>query len=148
MSSATGWFFFFWFTRDLGFLPFGFRNGGCIITLADLGVTLLIHHRLEAVDIKTLLSKEIWAGATIHNLYPLCFASPCWFWVPWHFVTGSYVSRADCSTRLRPIILEYRICGKDSSKKGEMNATYGTLAISILDHARYFRGGIPNGLDR
>ncbi len=46
----------------------GFESNDTIVTLADLGVTLLLFTIGLKLDIKTLLSKEIWAGATLHNL--------------------------------------------------------------------------------
>ena len=57
----------------------GFQTNDTIITLADLGVTLLLFTIGLKLDIKTLLSKEIWAGATIHNLLSTLFFAAALF---------------------------------------------------------------------
>lgn len=51
----------------------GFSSNENIELLADLGVTLLLFSIGLKLDIKTLLSKEIWAGATVHNLLSTLF---------------------------------------------------------------------------
>lgn len=55
---------------------FGFESNDTISTLADLGVTLLLFTIGLKLEIKTLLSREIWAGATVHNLLSTALFSP------------------------------------------------------------------------
>ena len=47
---------------------FGFQSTPALTTLADLGVTLLLFTIGLKLNVKTLLNKEVWGGATIHNL--------------------------------------------------------------------------------
>ncbi len=51
-----------------GLKLYGFESNETISMLADLGVTLMLFTIGLKLDIKTLLEKEIWAGATIHNI--------------------------------------------------------------------------------
>lgn len=53
-----------------GLNAFGFESNTAIQHLADLGVTLLLFTIGLKLDIKVLLSKEIWAGAPYTMLRP------------------------------------------------------------------------------
>ncbi|MCL9773290.1 cation:proton antiporter family protein [Vibrio methylphosphonaticus] len=113
---------------------FGFQTSDTIITLADLGVTLLLFTIGLKLDVKTLLSKEIWAGATIHNLLStFLFAL---------LLVGLKVLGVSSLATLeieQLILLGFALsfsstvfAVKTLQEKGELNATYGTLAIGIL----------------
>ncbi|WP_375750798.1 cation:proton antiporter [Vibrio sp. HN007] len=112
----------------------GYQSNETIVLLADLGVTLLLFTIGLKLDIKTLLSKEIWAGATIHNLLSTAFFT-CSFLVlkilGIHFLADMSIDQI--------ILLGFALsfsstvfAVKSLQEKGEMNATYGTLAIGIL----------------
>lgn len=112
----------------------GFESTETIVTLADLGVTLLLFTIGLKLDIKTLLSKEIWAGASIHNV-----ASTLIFTVLLLGLKTLGISSL-ASLELEQLILigfalsfsSTVFAVKTLEEKGEMNATYGTLAIGIL----------------
>ena len=117
-----------------GLFAFGFETNDTIITLADLGVTLLLFTIGLKLDIKTLLSKEIWAGATIHNLLSTLFFAVALF----GFKFLGISSLAAMSVE-QIVLLGFALsfsstvfAVKTLQEKGEMNATYGTLAIGIL----------------
>ncbi|UPQ87320.1 cation:proton antiporter family protein [Vibrio sinaloensis] len=117
-----------------GLHAFGFQSNDTIITLADLGVTLLLFTIGLKLEIKTLLSKEIWAGATIHNLLStalfalvlLCFK---------FLGISSLAAMSIDQILLLGFALSFSstvFAVKSLQEKGEMNATYGTIAIGIL----------------
>lgn len=60
-----------------GLHAFGYQSNDVIVTLADLGVTLLLFTIGLKLDVKTLLSKEIWGGATAHNILSTAFLPLC-----------------------------------------------------------------------
>jgi transporter, CPA2 family (2.A.37) len=51
----------------------GYQSTPVITQLADLGVTLLLFTIGLKLDVKTLLAKEIWFGATAHNVLTTAF---------------------------------------------------------------------------
>ncbi|WP_159653775.1 cation:proton antiporter family protein [Vibrio atypicus] len=117
-----------------GLHAFGFQTNDTIITLADLGVTLLLFTIGLKLDIKTLLSKEIWAGATIHNLLSTLLFSAALFCFKYLGIS----SLAAMSTE-QIVLLGFALsfsstvfAVKSLQEKGELNATYGTIAIGIL----------------
>lgn len=112
----------------------GFSTNDTIITLADLGVTLLLFTIGLKLDIKTLLSKEIWAGATVHNLL-----STAIFTVALLLLKVLGVSTIATMNLEQIVLLGFALsfsstvfAVKSLQEKGDMNATYGTLAIGIL----------------
>lgn len=117
-----------------GLNAFGFSSNDTIITLADLGVTLLLFTIGLKLDIKTLLSKEIWAGATIHNIL-----STALFSVALLLLKILGVSAIAAMSIEQIVLLGFALsfsstvfAVKSLQEKGEMNANYGTLAIGIL----------------
>ncbi|ELN6932985.1 cation:proton antiporter [Vibrio navarrensis] len=113
---------------------FGFESNDTISTLADLGVTLLLFTIGLKLEIKTLLSREIWAGATVHNLLSTALFSLAFLALKLLGVT----SLAGMTTE-HIVLLAFALsfsstvfAVKSLQEKGEMNATYGTLAIGIL----------------
>ncbi|KLN62882.1 cation:proton antiporter family protein [Vibrio sp. VPAP30] len=117
-----------------GLHAFGFQSNDTIITLADLGVTLLLFTIGLKLDIKTLLSKEIWAGATIHNLLSTALFSVALFCFKFLGVS-SLAAMSIEQVVLLGFALSFSstvFAVKSLQEKGEMNATYGTIAIGIL----------------
>ncbi|MBD1559132.1 cation:proton antiporter [Vibrio sp. S9_S30] len=113
---------------------FGYESNDTITALADLGVTLLLFTIGLKLDVKTLLAKEIWLGATVHNIISTTF-----------FTTALLLLKTLGVSTLSSIGLEQLVllgfalsfsstvfAVKSLQEKGEMNATYGTLAIGIL----------------
>ncbi|WP_413283986.1 cation:proton antiporter [Vibrio sp. MA40-2] len=112
----------------------GFESNENIELLSDLGVTLLLFTIGLKLDIKTLLSKEIWAGATLHNVLSTLFFTLC-------IVALKFIGVISFSamTFSQILLLSFALsfsstvfAVKHLEEKGEMNTTYGTLAIGIL----------------
>ncbi len=117
-----------------GLHAIGFQTNDTIITLADLGVTLLLFTIGLKLDIKTLLSKEIWAGATIHNLLSTALFSGALLCFKFLGISSLAAMTID-----QVVLLGFALsfsstvfAVKSLQEKGEMNATYGTIAIGIL----------------
>ncbi|WP_162062584.1 cation:proton antiporter [Vibrio taketomensis] len=116
-----------------GLNAFGFSSNDTIITLADLGVTLLLFTIGLKLDIKTLLSKEIWAGATIHNIL-----STALFSVALLLLKILGVSAIAAMSIEQIVLLGFALSFSStvfavkSLQEKVMNANYGTLAIGIL----------------
>ncbi|MCK6262192.1 cation:proton antiporter [Vibrio sp. ZSDE26] len=117
-----------------GLHAFGYQSNETIITLADLGVTLLLFTIGLKLDVKILLSKEIWAGATVHNLLStLSFSAALLLFK--YLGVSSLASVEIEQIVLLAFALSFSstvFAVKTLQEKGEMNATYGTLAIGIL----------------
>ncbi|MCY9804345.1 cation:proton antiporter [Vibrio scophthalmi] len=112
----------------------GFSSNDTIITLADLGVTLLLFTIGLKLDLKTLLSKEIWAGATIHNVLSTALFSAALLCLKILGV-GSLSAMSVDQIVLLGFALSFSstvFAVKSLQEKGELNATYGTIAIGIL----------------
>ncbi|MDN3610732.1 cation:proton antiporter [Vibrio ostreicida] len=112
----------------------GFQTNQTIITLADLGVTLLLFTIGLKLDVKILLSKEIWAGATIQNLFSTALFSLVLLCFKFAGVS-TLVHMSIEQVVLLSFALSFSstvFAVKSLQEKGEMNATYGTLAIGIL----------------
>ncbi|MEL7293027.1 MAG: cation:proton antiporter family protein [Pseudomonadota bacterium] len=117
-----------------GLHAFGFQSNDTIITLADLGVTLLLFTIGLKLEIKTLLSKEIWAGATIHNLLSTVLFALILFCFKFLGISSLAAMSID-QILLLGFALSFSstvFAVKSLQEKGEMNATYGTIAIGIL----------------
>lgn len=117
-----------------GLHAFGFQSNDTIITLADLGVTLLLFTIGLKLEIKTLLSKEIWAGATIHNLLSTALFALVLFCFKFLGISSLAAMSID-QILLLGFALSFSstvFAVKSLQEKGEMNATYGTIAIGIL----------------
>ncbi len=117
-----------------GLHAFGYQTNDVIVDLADLGVTLLLFTIGLKLDVKTLLSKEIWGGATAHNIL-----STAVFTVA---LTGLKLLGLTSLAGMdigQIILLAFALsfsstvfAVKTLQEKGEMSATYGTIAIGIL----------------
>lgn len=117
-----------------GLHAFGYSSNETIVELADLGVTLLLFSIGLKLDIKVLMSKEIWGGATLHNLlsttlFTLILAC-------FKLLGVSSLTSMDYSQlALLGFALSFSstvFAVKSLQEKGEMNATFGTIAIGIL----------------
>ncbi|NAW59768.1 MULTISPECIES: cation:proton antiporter family protein [unclassified Vibrio] len=113
---------------------YGFETNSTIDTLADLGVTLLLFTIGLKLDVKTLLSKEIWAGASIHNLLSTLIFSMILLCLK---LLG--VSSIEAMGLQEVLLLSFALsfsstvfAVKALQEKGEMNSTYGSIAIGIL----------------
>lgn len=112
----------------------GYESNDTIVLLADLGVTLLLFTIGLKLDVKTLLSKEIWAGATVHNLLSTAIFTVLLFGFKFLGIS-SLASMSFEQLVLLSFALSFSstvFAVKTLQEKGEMNATYGTLAIGIL----------------
>ncbi|HHF3020042.1 TPA: cation:proton antiporter [Vibrio diabolicus] len=117
-----------------GLHAFGYQSNDVIVTLADLGVTLLLFTIGLKLDVKTLLSKEIWGGATAHNILSTAFFALALSGLKLLGLT-SLASMDSGQILLLAFALSFSstvFAVKALQEKGEMNATYGTLAIGIL----------------
>ncbi len=117
-----------------GLHAFGHTSNETIVELADLGVTLLLFSIGLKLDIKVLMSKEIWGGATLHNLLSTslftlvlgCFKL---------LGVSSLASMDYSQLALLGFALSFSstvFAVKSLQEKGEMNATFGSIAIGIL----------------
>ncbi len=105
-----------------------------ISSLADLGVTILLFTIGLKLNIKTLATAPIWLGATLHNLGSTLFFSLALL----AFKVLGVASLADIDS-YRIILLGFALSFSSTvfaikalEDNGEMNATYGTIAIGIL----------------
>ncbi|USD64563.1 cation:proton antiporter family protein [Vibrio sp. SCSIO 43136] len=113
---------------------YGFESNDTLVTLSDLGVTLLLFTIGLKLDIKTLLSKDIWAGATIHNVISTAIFTGALFCLK-SLGLGMLADMALSQLVLFGFALSFSstvFAVKSLQEKGDMNATYGTLAIGIL----------------
>lgn len=117
-----------------GLHAFGYQSNDVIVTLADLGVTLLLFTIGLKLDVKTLLSKEIWGGATAHNILSTVFFALALSGLKLLGLT-SLASMESGQILLLAFALSFSstvFAVKTLQEKGELNATYATLAIGIL----------------
>ncbi|NAW69589.1 potassium transporter Kef [Vibrio sp. V27_P1S3P104] len=113
---------------------YGFESNETLATLADLGVTLMLFTIGLKLDIKSLLEKEIWAGATIHNVLATSIFTLALIGFKYLGLT-SLNELPFTSLLLLGFALSFSstvFAVKSLQEKGEMNSTYGTLAIGIL----------------
>ncbi len=125
----------------VGFLGAGFalnvmgvESNSLMVTFADLGVTLLLFTIGLKLNIKTLAQKQIWFGATAHNL-----ASTLLFVIALGaFKFLGVTALADLNLD-QLLLLGFALSFSSTvfaikalQDNGEMNATYGTMAIGIL----------------
>ncbi|PKF50526.1 cation:proton antiporter family protein [Enterovibrio nigricans] len=112
----------------------GFTSTPIIQSLADLGVTLLLFTIGLKLDVRSLLNKEIWFGASLHNAMTTALFSLCLI----GFKTVGISAFQDLAINelvLFAFALSFSstvFAIKALQEKGEMNATYGTLAIGVL----------------
>ncbi|MDT3846850.1 MAG: cation:proton antiporter [Vibrio anguillarum] len=112
----------------------GYHSSDTILTLADLGVTLLLFTIGLKLEIKTLLAREIWAGATVHNLLSTGIFSIALL-IFKYLGVSSLASMSIEQLVLLGFALSFSstvFAVKSLQEKGEMNATYATIAIGIL----------------
>lgn len=113
---------------------YGFESNQVLTTLADLGVTLMLFTIGLKLDVKSLLEKEIWAGATLHNILSTGVFTLALMGFKYLGLT-SLSELPVTSLLLLGFALSFSstvFAVKSLQEKGEMNSTYGTLAIGIL----------------
>ncbi len=113
---------------------FGYESNQTIVSIADLGVTLLLFTIGLKLDIKTLLAKEIWLGASAHNIISTAFFTSVLFILKTLGVS-SFSSIGIEQLLLLGFALSFSstvFAVKSLQEKGDINATYGTLAIGFL----------------
>lgn len=125
----------------VGFLIAGFVlnalgvvAGETILTLADLGVTLLLFSIGLKLDIRTLLRAEVWAGATLHLLLTVLMTTLA-------ILAASYLGLG-LFDGIEPgiaLLLAFALSFSSTvfavkvlEDKGEMTALHGMVAIGIL----------------
>ncbi|QUJ66553.1 cation:proton antiporter [Photobacterium sp. GJ3] len=113
---------------------FGYTSTPTITALADLGVTILLFCIGLKLDVKTLLQKEVWAGATIHNILTTSVFTFALFGLK-ELGLGILNDLELAQLALLGFALSFSstvFAIKALQDKGELNATYGTIAIGIL----------------
>ncbi|PSW85005.1 cation:proton antiporter family protein [Photobacterium damselae] len=113
---------------------FGYHSTDALTTFADLGVTLLLFTIGLKLDVKNLLAKEIWGGATLHNLLSTLLFTLCLKGL--QLLSLNMLAGLDMGQlALMGFALSFSstvFAIKALQEKGELNATYGTLAIGVL----------------
>ncbi|CAG19439.1 cation:proton antiporter family protein [Photobacterium profundum] len=112
----------------------GFHSTETLTVLADLGVTLLLFTIGLKLDVKTLLTKEIWGGATLHNLLSTALFTLALLGFK-QLGIGMLADLELMQLTLLAFALSFSstvFAIKALQEKGELNATYGTLSIGIL----------------
>ena len=112
----------------------GYETTPTIEKLAEIGVTLLLFTIGLKLDVKSLFNKEIWLGATLHNFLTTAFFTACLFGFK---SLGLSIFDDFVLNDLALIAFALSFSStvfaiKALQEKGEMHATYGTLAIGIL----------------
>lgn len=112
----------------------GFTTNETITTLSDLGVTLLLFTIGLKLDVKTLLAKEIWASATLHNVLSTAFFTLALIGLK--TIGISLFTEIDTSQIvLLAFVLSFSstvFAIKSLEEKGSMNSTFATISIGIL----------------
>ncbi len=113
---------------------FGLNSTPALDTLADLGVTLLLFTIGLKLDVKSLLKKEVWGGATLHNLLSTSLFTLCLLVLKQLGLT--MFSDMDFS---QLVLIGFALSFSSTvfaikllQEKGELNAKYGTVSIGIL----------------
>ncbi|OAN18517.1 potassium transporter Kef [Photobacterium jeanii] len=117
-----------------GLSSMGVESTDALATMADLGVTLLLFTIGLKLDVKTLLAKEIWGGATLHNLLSTGLFTLALLGLK-QLGLGMLSDLSLAHLALLGFSLSFSstvFAIKALQDKGELNATYGTLAIGIL----------------
>lgn len=112
----------------------GYTSTPIIQSLADLGVTLLLFTIGLKLDVKSLLNKEIWLGATLHNFITTAVFTLCLLGIK-TLGLSIFANLGLDDLALIAFALSFSstvFAIKALQEKGEMNATYGTLAIGTL----------------
>lgn len=112
----------------------GYASTPVIQSFADLGVTLLLFTIGLKLDVRSLLNKEIWLGASLHNLLTTAIFTLCLLGIK-ALGLSVFADLGLNDLALIAFALSFSstvFAIKALQEKGEMNATYGTLAIGTL----------------
>ncbi|WP_086982730.1 cation:proton antiporter family protein [Vibrio aphrogenes] len=112
----------------------GFHTTELITGLSDVGVILLLFSIGLKLDAKTLMAKEIWASATLHNLLSTTFFSLALFGLK---ILGINLFNdiEHSQLLLLAFVLSFSstvFAIKSLEEKGNMNSTFATISIGIL----------------
>ena len=113
---------------------FGFTATGELITLANLGVTLLLFSIGLKLDIRTLFKAEVWGGASIHMLVSVAFYVGMLLVVK-QLGLSFFAELDNVGLTLVAFALSFSstvFAVKILDEKSESNSLYGRLAIGIL----------------
>ena len=112
----------------------GFESSESLVTLANLGVTLLLFSIGLKLDIRTLFKSEVWGGASIHIIASLIFYTAILFVIKQLGI--SLFSDLDIfGIILIAFALSFSstvFAVKILEEKSEANSLYGRIAIGIL----------------
>jgi predicted Kef-type K+ transport protein len=113
---------------------FGFESSDGLLTLADLGVTLLLFSIGLKLDIRTLFKAEVWGGASIHIAVTIAFYTLLLLILK----QLGLVFFAELST-FSLLVISFALSFSSTvfavkilEEKSESNSLYGRLAIGIL----------------
>lgn len=113
---------------------FGFETNQAISTLSDLGVTLLLFTIGLKLDVKSLLAKEIWASASLHNVLSTAFFTLALFGLK--SLGIALFSDIDIyQLLLLGFVLSFSstvFAIKSLEEQGSMNSTFANISIGIL----------------
>jgi predicted Kef-type K+ transport protein len=113
---------------------FGFESSEGLVTLANLGVTLLLFSIGLKLDIRTLFKSEVWGGASIHILASIVFYTLLLFTLKMVGLTF-FIELEIMELILVSFALSFSstvFAVKILEEKSETNSLYGRIAIGIL----------------
>lgn len=117
-----------------GLQYFGFHSNNIISILSDLGVTLLLFTIGLKLDVKSLLAKEIWASATLHNVLSTAFFTLALIGLK-AIGIALFTDIDTLQLLLLAFVLSFSstvFAIKSLEEKGNMNSTFATISIGIL----------------
>ena len=112
----------------------GFESTDALVTLANLGVTLLLFSIGLKLDIRTLFKSEVWAGASIHIVASIAFYTFLLFIIK-QLGVSLFASLDIFGIVLISFALSFSstvFAVKILEEKSEANSLYGRIAIGIL----------------
>lgn len=117
-----------------GFQYFDFHSNEVISTLSNLGVTLLLFTIGLKLDVKSLLAKEIWASATLHNVLSTVFFTLALIGLK-SIGIKLFTDIDSLQLLLLAFVLSFSstvFAIKSLEEQGSMNSTFATISIGIL----------------
>ena len=112
----------------------GFESSDNLVTLANLGVTLLLFSIGLKLDIRTLFKSEVWGGASIHLIASLIFYTAILFVIK-QLGVSLFAGLDIVGIVLISFALSFSstvFAVKILEEKSEANSLYGRIAIGIL----------------
>ncbi len=121
-------------TAGFALHAFGYTSTPVIESIANIGVTLLLFTIGLKLDVRSLLNKEIWLGASIHNLLTTLLFSLSLIGLKW-LGLSIFSDFATKELLLISFALSFSstvFAIKALQERGEIHSTYGILAIGVL----------------